>query len=687
MALLNAVEILRFAHEENLGVELGNAQFRGELMLDAGGGIHAPHTLARQLARQLNVTLQHRNANPIRDTVHAGDQVDLIAQMVDIETTGYRPALCAREHLAVLRERLSERSQCELIWYVRDSHIAIAEEDYFFLNQLLSELPYRLRVYCLQAPELPSHWPITVTQFIEAAPMVVPQSFISPLAGEHWISVSTQQEQASPKHIDSLMKHGLQAIEAGSYALGLSLLDRTTHLVGKHPAAVTLRLLSDGLRIGLERFSEVVDLALPDLPLSDKQRGQFLQYKGWGLVMTGQAAAAQPYFEQALQLMHCTPPSTEYLYLQNIYALSQFRQGKRERAMQFERAIALSLGLQSAPSPHLIYLNSMNTARLLLSMNQIEEARVYFERAFATHEGLRTLGDHLMRHVYLGRIAALTGQHATARRHHLRAALFWLASDLRDALPIRVARLLLGNALPERLTWPAAISQALYQLLHGSAQATGIPDGVLNRQALSKIPDFIFLPEHPGIVCERVIFTPDWTLATSAHKVSRTALEPSDRQLAQLVWALIQNDTTAAKLATVNSLVVDDNLGVDMPETAAQAAVLARRLGVPYRASSLENEGEIDWALSLVPTTQLRWPAADVCVVNFMRYRQPIRLQGIATRVLGLLEVDQPKLVSELNARLGIKVPATLLDELLEQRLIRMELVMPAAHAQPAMCA
>ncbi len=164
--------------------------------------------------------------------------------------------------------------------------------------------------------------------------------------------------------------------------------------------------------------------------------------------MTGRAADADPLFCQAIPLLATNPPSRFYLYVLNIFALTCLRLGRIEEALAIERNIENDVSRYWPTDHHLVYINSLNLARLMRRVGQLDESARYYERAFQTCVGVCSESDLVFKNSCEGLLEDLRGRPEMSCAAWLRTACHWLAMEVPESLAPRSCRILLDGEMP-----------------------------------------------------------------------------------------------------------------------------------------------------------------------------------------------------------------------------------------------
>ncbi len=430
----------------------------------------------------------------------------------------------------------------------------------------------------------------------------------------------------------------------GGHDLALELLERAVACARSLADRAALQSLLQGFRIALMRFGEAVAAPDPSPGVYAPLRGVLLMTKGWGLVMSGESARAEPYMHEARELL--LPRFSgrlEYLYLLNISALGRVNLGDLEGALRLEREIEAALAARDERDGRLAYVNSINIARLLRRRGDLTAAATYYERAFDTTLGTRTESDLVYTNVCVARLNEDRNRPFDAYSAWLRAALHWLAADVPEAIGWRVLSAILGRKATPADTPVELVASTLAARLGDAAASAGVIPSITTDVP---VPTWVrpdrLRREHTGVRLEEAV-----AIGTTAFSViassgaARGALQGCARDaLGRLACGLI---AASAPIGDCATLVVDDGRGSEMARSRAEFLAACMRLGVrqarfngsideltSVRRRELEARSRISLGRAVAGIERSR----GVSVVRFRRYLPPAVLSTTETALL-----------------------------------------------------
>ncbi|MGZ3459112.1 MAG: hypothetical protein ACXU86_11490 [Archangium sp.] len=487
-------------------------------------------------------------------------------------------------------------------------------------------------------------------------------------------------------YVDPLTLRGeaWQCAAAGGHDIALRFLARALECARAPEERALCLVQVQGMLIGLQRFSEAA--ATPDPPPSihGPLRGLLLQGKAWGLIMSDEAARAEPYLRQARDLLQGAISTREYLYLLNISALAQLKLGDQPGAFELERRIETELATLPKPDWQLRYVNSLNIARLCCRALNVGEARHYYTRAFDTLEGVRSESDAVYANMCSARVSTLAAEPEAALTSWARACLHWLASRAPEALAPRVAGSLLGRMASLHEDMPEAFSAALSERLVASANAAGL---TLPSVCANPLPAFARIEdvarELPAGAIYMAAGAPGWSILLCRAPISPAFSGPQHDQLRALLLTHLEAWLPPGAFAGCATVLVDDRFGRELPSTKRELLEVCLRLGIPRLlfdgSEQLLEDGERE---RLVLALRLRrahavdtaHPGERGIHITFRRYRPPLFLTGPASRLIA--EVEDEPTVGALAERLEVTASAVLrwARELEHARVLELEL-------------
>ncbi|MFE3171594.1 hypothetical protein ACFXPA_11845 [Amycolatopsis sp. NPDC059090] len=438
-------------------------------------------------------------------------------------------------------------------------------------------------------------------------------------AGVPWLHAYARfHGSPDPADAGRLARIAWSALRAGAGGLAVRLAERAAERAPTPLRRAAVEAGLQAMRIALCRYAEAAAVPDPDPALPAQLYGFLGQAKGWGLAMTAEAADALKYLTRAAELRP-DARKRERLYLSNITALALLRGGQPAEALAAERDIERRAALLRPRDFGLEYVNRINQARLYRRQGDHVRAREYYERAFATVEGVRTDSDAVHANVCLARVAEAAGEQKRAWRLWLRAALHWLAMPVPEALAWRVATAILGSrpGIGDDLVEPVA--RALLDRLPPARLAS--PARFLRR------------PESP----EWLAAADGWCVygLAKAGRVRPVQDRPAVRELRQTVHALLLAACPDERLARAEFLAVPDNQGRELPETKAGAIGMGVLDGVRtwLLAGQVVELSDAEYSrlrarirVSMGPAVAAVEPRPSGVRVHFRRYRPPLDL-------------------------------------------------------------
>jgi tetratricopeptide (TPR) repeat protein len=406
----------------------------------------------------------------------------------------------------------------------------------------------------------------------------------------------------------------------GAPDIALCLLSRALACVDDPLERAVLQATMQGMLIAQLRFEEAAQLEPPPaITLPVELRGALALSKAWGLVMSDQAKAAETYFAEAEQLLAKRAGCRENLYLMNIRALNRLKLGDPDGAAAIERDIERRLNALPVPDWQLVYINSINQARLHRRARRYDQALVCYDRAFATCHGARSLSDLVYGNACAAMLAADRGAMEESFLAWLRAALHWLASAAPESFAQRAARTIVGRSIRTEEDVVEAVSVALARSVSVAAKAVG----ALPTHAGESAATFVQparLPSPPAFA----FGGPGWGLLAceTAAPVAFTGTEYDS--LRALVTTILHDRAPA--VAPLRTIAVDDQLGRDVPTVITEMLASALRWNAPSLAFAGVASIVLDAPLCHRLEQELRVQLAPI-VANVLRRPEGLRFE------------------------------------------------------------
>lgn len=450
---------------------------------------------------------------------------------------------------------------------------------------------------------------------------------------------------------------GLRFAE-GAYDLAFAILDGIRLDALDPLAAALVAAQQQNIAIALMDFARAAAGPVPADSLPPAVRASLCQSKAWGLVMTGDAAGAEPWFAQARRLLDPRRQQRLYLYLMNISALARLRQGDSAGALAFERDIERQLLVMERPDWHLVYINCLNQARIFKKLGDHDQAERYYARGFHVTHQLRNESDLLYLNLCQAQLSTLQGRHEDALAHWLRAALHWLSNPCPEALAPRVALAVLGRPLSHRAGGVEPIAQALGAQLRDACLRLGLDA----QPAARAIPLHRIGPDSRPAAC---IGQSGWSVMTSARDHGPLPFDgPAYRDLNRLALGLMDGLAPGTGLLQAAAVLTDDRDGIDLPISPREVLWSCLRWSVPllrfggrdYRvppraAAAADFLVERSRAIDTIDTGATPWRA------HFRRYLPALDLD--ADEHACLAGLDGPLRLAALAPLLGRDIDAT----------------------------
>ena len=390
------------------------------------------------------------------------------------------------------------------------------------------------------------------------------------------------------------------------------------------------------------------------------------RFRAWAEVTLGTATAAERDLAAPLAALAAgeTLPADDLLIL-DAHANARLTSGDGPGALALAEAIATTLTRAPQAERRLAVINAMTLARIHRNLDDRDAERASFERAFAASRGVRSLAEMIEMNVAVA--SAESDPRAPASRlARLRAALAWLVLDPPEGLSLNAISAVLGRPDVSRTQIDQAVSEALADAL-GKAWPELAGKTVPAPPAI-RLASRAFEPA-------RVFAGPGVAVLWAAGGEPDGAEQRRRPRLVGLVTAALVDICPALAEAGQGTILVDTNLGVDVPATRPEALSVALRARAKEFVFDNEtiflDEGmrprfAADLRVSLSPTVARLDSGNDGVTVNFRRRSPPTVLVGEDARLVQRI-AGAPVALGELGRELDRPIDA------IEEALRRLE--------------
>jgi hypothetical protein len=298
---------------------------------------------------------------------------------------------------------------------------------------------------------------------------------------------------------------------------------------------------------------------------------------------------AMPYFRVAWRQLDEEQCSRESLYLLNISALALLKLGDAHGALAIEREIEMKAAALPCFDWRLAYISQTNIARLCLHLGDLEGAARSYGLAFATTMGVRSECEAVYYNVCIARLETRRGQLKIAFRAWLRAALLWVSARSPEALTPRVAKSLIGFVPDTPGELIERISRELLSSLARAARDSGQDEiNAVTTTDLGESRSNFTRADclDAGHRLEWAIGGAGWGIMGSSQPlgVSDWRTDTSNRrQLCSYICRIVYGLSGRAELKDVQTVLVDDRFGQELPTTALELLEISVRFAVPVQ--------------------------------------------------------------------------------------------------------
>lgn len=592
------------------------------VVADLALGAWKPHSVAREFLEQLSpISKSAVEQTPLG--VPAGSLGDLVGRMIDLETSGSVHAITAYNHAHALG-RIADQSGPFLfivigpptsdLWDTNTTQFLTFFSERAQCSRILiivpneQAVPKGLRVSRCSGVDFERNGQMSIGSVAGAVPGIFDEEtvavireiepsaknqflqlrrglfvlrpdvrfasaeppseafnlLVSRLQNKHWLTAFALW-RGGPKEgvARTLYRYAGEALWEGDIDLGLRLLDTAFRYAIDEMERWIIASQLQGMRIATGRFSDGLVMGLPPLSIPSALRAVLLQSKAWCLVMSGRPADADPLFQEAMPLLETIPPSRFFLYVLNIYALTCLRLGRIDQALVLEQRIESEIARHCPDDHHLIYINSLNIARLMRRLGRLDAAGGYYHRAFETCTGLCSESDFVFKNSCQGFLADLRGDNEASCSAWIRTACHWLAMEVPESLAPRVVRICLDGQFPPNFV--DLVSDLVRMRLSDAATRMGF---CLDTETPGT-PVFAYREklDDKVLVKSTAMGSVGWGLLRVRGRIASRTMSDSQALLARTVARVIQHfvavDWDHAEGAV--TFVIDHQSGKEMP--------------------------------------------------------------------------------------------------------------------------
>ncbi|MDQ1830783.1 hypothetical protein [Massilia scottii] len=475
------------------------------------------------------------------------------------------------------------------------------------------------------------------------------------------------------QEVDFLRRQADLRFAEGAYELALHILESIDQDRIDPLSAALVESQAQNIAIALMDFSRAARGKLPAATLPAVVKASLYQSKAWGMVMSNQAAEAEQYFALARQLLDPRQYQRLYLYLLNISALNKLRLGHIEHALAIENDIESKLLALPFPDWHLIYINSLNQARIFKKCRDLERAELYYNRAFYINFQLRNESDLLYANLCYAQLEEMRGTSEKALTYWVRTCLHWLSNPLPEAIAPRVAQAILAQPLSGKEADVEKISHALLHSLQAAALALGRTLSPFVRPiALARID-----AQSGAALC---LAQPGWSVFGSRAGPAEEPIfsGPEYQLLNRYVVGLLADHFPHTDFTAFRALFTDAQCGIELADSPRELIWSCVKWQVPELMCG-ERRYAIDKAcLKTIASLRVETsrainyaaPGQPYWRVHFKRYLRPVVLNAAEQRCMEYLQT--PSTLADMSSALGMDTGSCLhlINAMSEKRLV-----------------
>ena len=368
---------------------------------------------------------------------------------------------------------------------------------------------------------------------------------------------------------DSATLAGLaaRAFRCGEIELARTLSARARTVARTPEAAAGADVIRQEIRLHQGRIAEILATPDPSRRASAALRDRLARLRLRAEIERGERDAPPAAVAGLMARLEAGEASGEDIDLLGRHVVARARLG--EAADMVPVAAALESAADAGGDRRLMIATRRHRITLARVSGDTAGERRGLGRLAAATAGTRTLAEIVAMNVELARLEPDQAS-PEARGAWLRAAFAWLAYEPFEAFPAELVEVVLGTASLPRPQVDDAVSERLAGGLAAGGAGPASEGGEL-------LPAVHFRPHRPTVP-ERLAGGPGVAILW-ARKLDWAAPSPFRQRLLSAAWAAFRQAYPASELRE-GTIIVDDDLGNDLPATREAALAQALRLGV-----------------------------------------------------------------------------------------------------------
>lgn len=377
-------------------------------------------------------------------------------------------------------------------------------------------------------------------------------------------------------------------------------------------------------------------------------KGYLYQNKAWGNVMCNNNEEARDQFAIARELLKGKIPATNFMYLMNISALSHAKLKDYPTAFELELGIKQMIGDMEETDWHIVYINSLNLARLYKFTGELDKSEEHYFSSFDTSFGIRSESDQVLVEISIAQLRQAQENHNAELIHTLRSAINFLAMKCPESIAPRVANAVLSRpfyVLNFDVDMIAAKFAERLQLC-----GLELPQShKLVECSFVKARDYFTEYEAAASNLEAQLIY-GIGLYTSKEHIGSVYLSPNYLKLEQLVLFHLISEGLCIEQG--EGIIVDDMFGIGIPANSLEMAVSCfyneRESFIFNKRTMLLNNLKDQLQIFINPAVKAFVRDVDGCItVIFKRYLSPMILTPRESKSFELVLSNKANLTND----------------------------------------
>ncbi|TVQ49667.1 MAG: hypothetical protein EA365_00295 [Gloeocapsa sp. DLM2.Bin57] len=321
-----------------------------------------------------------------------------------------------------------------------------------------------------------------------------------------------------------------------------------------------------GQQLGLQKYPEIVEEAVPEFMNSNAYLPSLYFIKGYANLLLNNVETSANFFALAGIDENLTVKDYQDLYKLNILALLKFKQGQPQEALAIQKRIKDYQDHPEFYQTNIYYTNELNLGRLARYFREYDRTLEHFQSAFKQLEGIKQPADYIYYCLLVAQLFECQQSWKQTLFYWTLAALIWSALPCKNAMNWRVLlSLLTENYTIEKPVTSEMISEAFINKLQWLMKLLSIKTVATVQNITIRVLDSDQSPVEGAYVHS------DFLSFIASHQPSPVVdlfeNSQSFQKLNNLLVAIIRTQIKHLDLGKYQTLYLDLDNGVDIPQS------------------------------------------------------------------------------------------------------------------------